>query len=135
MERSGAEFGLLKGVKMKILIVDDDRGTLNALKAGLISHGHRVLVADDGPLALRIIEVSYEGGDPVDLVVSDLRMPEMNGLELIQASRRICPQTAHILMTAYGGGDVKTAAENIERCAYIEKPFNPERLLEMIGAF
>ena len=118
---------------MKILIVDDDPGTLNALKVGLISLGHETVVAEDGGQALKIIEMSKERAEPVKLMVTDLRMPGMNGLELIKSAKKVRPELPAILMTAYGNDDIRKEVMNMDRCSYLEKPFNPDNLLKSIS--
>jgi CheY-like chemotaxis protein len=117
---------------VNILIVDDDRGTLNALKAGLISLGYQVLAATDGPEALRIIESSAGGDEPVNLVVTDLKMQGMNGLELIRFARQVILGLPAILMTGYGDNHIRKEVKEIDDCEYIDKPFSPESLQKII---
>lgn len=120
---------------MKILIVDDDQGTLNAIKAGLISFGYKVLMAKDGPQALKIIEATNKTVEPVELMVTDLKMPGMNGMDLIRLAQRETPGLKTILMTAYGDNEVRKEAKTLDICEYIEKPFRPESLLNLIKGF
>ena len=117
---------------MKILIVDDDPGTRNALKAGLTSFGYQVLAAADAPEALKIIESSINSVEPVEIMVTDLKMPGMNGLELIRSAKKMRSGLAAILMTAYGDDHIREEVTNLGRCKYIDKPFGPERLQKMI---
>lgn len=115
---------------MKILIVDDDPGILNAFEVGLTSQGHHLLTAQNGRQALQVIESSLHRNEPVNLVVSDFVMPHTNGLELIRAAKQIQPDLETILMTAYGNSVVRKKAKKFG--LYIEKPFAPEQLLSMI---
>ena len=117
---------------MKILIVDDESGTRNALKTGLISFGYQVLAAVDAPEALKIIESSINMVEPVEIMVTDLRMPGMNGLELIRSAKKMSPGLAAILMTAYGDDHIRDEVTNLGRCRYIDKPFVPGTLLNII---
>lgn len=116
---------------MKILIVDDDPGIINAIRVGLISLGHKLVAAEDGCHALRIIEMSAEHDEPVEIMVADLKMPGMNGLELIQAVKQMRPKIATILITAYGSDKIENEISSIG-CRYLEKPFTPEKLLKTI---
>ena len=116
---------------MKILIVDDDPGTLTSIGAGLSSYGYKVIVAEEGHHALEIIEVLAGKAEPVDLMVTDLKMPDMNDLELIRSAAKEWPGLASILMTAFGSDDVQRDAAALG-CGYIEKPFTPETLLKII---
>lgn len=117
---------------MRILIVDDDQGVLNALKANLISFGHTVFVTEDGHRALEVIETPSEGSEPVDLLVTDLKMPFISGLELIHLAKRVDPSLPCVLVTAYGNKGIRKEVESIGSCRYIEKPLRPEDLVEVI---
>ena len=118
---------------MKILIVDDDPGTLNAIKIGLISSGYEVVTAKNSRLALKVIESSIEETEPpIELLISDLKMPGMNGLELIRSAKELSPKLPAVLITAYGEDSVRSEIEKLRNCAYLDKPFCPERLLKTI---
>jgi CheY-like chemotaxis protein len=117
---------------VKILIVDDDQGTRNALMAGLTSFGYQVLATANGHEALKIIESSTSGVEPVEVIVTDLKMRGMDGLELIRSAKRMSPGLAAILMTAFGDDHIREQVTNFGRCKYIDKPFGPETLLKMI---
>ncbi len=117
---------------MRILIADDNSGTLTALKAGLVSESHEVITAGDGDHALKIIREESKDGRPLHLLITDLRMPGLNGLELIQDTRKFFPFIQTILMTAHGKPSVKRVAMAINGCTYLEKPFTPETLLRLI---
>jgi CheY-like chemotaxis protein len=117
---------------LKILIVDDDNGTLNAIKVGLLSKGHEALIAGSGEEALKIIKAKKSGAEPLDLLMTDLRMPKMDGLRLIRAARKIMPDIKAILMTAYGDDNVKKKTRALGQCGYMDKPFRPETLINMI---
>lgn len=126
-----------KGLEVKVLIVDDDQGTRNALMAGLTSFGYQVLATADGQEALKILKSSISqksksGIAPVEVMVTDLKMPGMNGLELIRSAKKVSPGLAAILMTAFGDEHVRKQVKNLNRCRYIDKPFGPEALLKMI---
>lgn len=119
---------------MDILIVDDDRGNLNALKAHLSRYGHHVQTADRGKKALEMIARAHTAGTPLELLVTDLKMPEMDGIELLRSVNTRWPLIAKVLMTAYGGRQIRESA--LHFCAeYIEKPFSPELLLEKMEQF
>jgi len=120
---------------LKILIVDDDNGTLNAVKVGLLSKGHEALIAGSGEEALKIIKARKSGAEPLDLLLTDLRMPKMNGLKLIREARKIMPDIKAILMTAYGDDNVKKKTRALGQCGYLDKPFRPETLIKMIMTY
>lgn len=114
---------------MRILVVDDDIGTLNALRAHLASSGHQALIARGGSEALSLIEASVRGAEPIDLMVTDFRMRGMNGLELIRAARRSAPCLPAILMTAYGHDSLRRRAVEEGANGCLDKPFSPEKLM------
>ena len=119
---------------MNILIVDDDRGNLNALKAHLSRYGHHVQTADRGKKALEVIRQTHDKGLSLDLLVTDLKMPEMDGIELLRSVNTLWPKIAKVLMTAYGGRRIRNCALHL--CAeYIEKPFPPELLIKKMETF
>lgn len=120
---------------MKILIVDDDIGIQNALKAGLVSFGYRVIVAEEANEALKILKDFAAIKDPIDLLITDLRMPGIDGLELIRLARIISPALKTLLMTAYGNDDIRKAVDLLGACGYLEKPFSPNNALQLINEY
>ena len=118
---------------MRILIVDDNRGTLNALRIGLTSFGHHVTAVSSGSQALRIIVETLHGESRPDLLLTDLKMPKMSGLQLIRAARSVNANLPVILMTGYGGETIRRETRELEGFAYLEKPFQPEDLATVIG--
>ena len=118
---------------MRVLVVDDDPGTLNAIKVGLISFGHHVLTAQNGEKALKIIESAHHNLKPLHLLLTDLKMPGMNGLELIINAKNIDPHLHAIIMTAYGDeNNVREKVDALGDCGYVDKPFRPEMLNQLI---
>ena len=109
----------------KILVVDDEKDMLTLLQR-IISEGSEYTVTSrsDPVNALEIFKK-----DRFDLVIADLNMPGMNGIELLEAIKRTCPETAVVMMTAYG--TIETAVEAIQKGAFdfITKPFKQERIL------
>ncbi len=107
-----------------ILVVDDEPLKRITLQIELSEHGYEVHEAADADAAQRILDTR-----PVDVVVSDVRMPGMNGLDLLTHVKQVRPSTEVILMTAYA--TVDTAVVAIKRGAYdyITKPFTTADLL------
>jgi CheY-like chemotaxis protein len=106
-----------------ILIVDDERRVAFFLSKALehASHDYRISVAHSGEEALELFDRTS-----IDLLVTDLRMPGISGLDLIRWVRASSPQTRTILITAYGNGQVETEAHNLGAQHYITKPFSLE---------
>ncbi|MBJ6752421.1 sigma-54-dependent transcriptional regulator [Geomonas anaerohicana] len=106
-----------------ILAVDDEPVFRFLLERHLREIGYNVLTASDGLQALEILE-----RQTIDLVLSDLVMPRMDGLQLIGMVQKLYPATPVIVITAHGS--VESAVEAMRRGAYdyLEKPYNPEDL-------
>ena len=117
---------------MIILVVDDDPAILNALDANLTSFGYHVVTAKGGFEALKIIKSSRSENELVRFLVTDLKMPGMNGIELIRSARKLIPNLKAILITAYGDNNVRKAIKDLGGCGYLEKPFEPEKLHKLI---
>ncbi len=104
-----------------IVLVVDDKPNMLRLMAKVLRDDARILTAESGAEAIRILEA-----EPVDVVLSDLRMPDSDGLAVLEASKRLRPRSEFILMTAYAS--VPTAVEALRMGAfdYLTKPFEPE---------
>lgn len=115
----------------RVLCVDDDAAVLRALRR-VLSGTYDVAIAVGGLAGLEAIR---EASDPFAVVITDLRMPELSGIGLLQCVRQQSPQTARVLLT--GNADVAsaTAAVNAgEVFRFLTKPCAPDALLEAVGA-
>lgn len=113
----------------KVMFIDDEEGVLVSWNRFLTEKGLDVLTAQDGESA--IAELRH---NPVDVVVSDLRMPNVDGLELLQWLRDRQPNTRFILLTGYGDEDVEKRARQLGAFEYLDKPVAPETLAAVITA-
>lgn len=111
----------------RILVVDDERSVLQAFRELLSSSGHHVTTADQAEVALKLIRK-----DAFDLVVMDVCLTGMDGLEALQEIKRLQPALPVIVMT--GHGTMRTAVEATKRGAfeYHLKPFDPADMLATI---
>ncbi len=111
----------------KILIVDDELNTREGLKQALEDEGYVVLVAETGEIAKRIL--TQQG---VNLIVSDLKMPGIDGLDLLKFARQLAPETAIIIITGFGS--IETAVKAMKDGAYdfITKPIDIDKLSALI---
>ena len=113
----------------KVLIVDDEE-TLTWSMARSLSKdkdNYEVLIANNGSEALNFLEKNK-----IDLVISDIRMPDINGLDLLVKIKKEYPQTKVIIMTAYGSADVQKEANQRGSLYYVEKPFEISDLRKII---
>ncbi len=110
----------------RILIVDDEAVIRDGVKRSLEKAGCAVETSGSGPLALESLQAS-----PFDLVITDLKMPGMSGLELLGAIKVLQPDVPVCIMTGYAS--VETAVEAMKNGAfdYLSKPFSPEQVQAM----
>ena len=111
----------------RILVVDDEATQRELVSGYLKKHGYEVMVASDGERALELFR-----REPAELIVTDQRMPNFSGLELLKAARAINPEIYVIVMTAYG--NVGSAVEAMQAGAadYLTKPLQLEELLHKV---
>ena len=112
-----------------ILIVEDETVLRESLAELLTSEGYEVLQAADGKAAYELVLQQ-----PVDLVLSDIRMPEMDGMTLLAHLRKVAPQTPVIMITAYGTVDSAVAAMRAGACDYLLKPVQFDDVLLQVAA-
>jgi len=112
----------------RILIVDDSPDTLEVLRRNLASEGYRVLTAPGASEAVGILEKT-----PVDLVITDLKMPKIGGMDLVRYVRENLRDTAVMIITGYPsiGGAVEAVKAGAED--YLSKPFTDEELLSTVS--
>lgn len=115
--------------KPVILAVDDDPEVLASVQRDLrekYASDYRIVGASSGLQALEVLNALTAAGDQAALLVVDQRMPEMTGVEFLEAARRLAPLTRRVLLTAYA--DTEAAIDAINRAGvsfYILKPWNP----------
>ena len=107
----------------KILVVDDDESLRRVIEYNISEEGYEVLACDSGVKALEIFK-KHE----IDLVITDLQMPDMGGIELIKQIRAIAPGAIVIVITAFGTVDTAVESMKLGAFEYITKPFNREEL-------
>ncbi|MAE95705.1 MAG: hypothetical protein CL910_13700 [Deltaproteobacteria bacterium] len=108
----------------RILIVDDDEALRESLGLLLAAEGYDAILADGADQALEQLEAA-----PVDLVLCDLRMPGMDGMELLPQIVRKVPGATVLMMSAYGSADLAIEAMKAGAYDYLAKPFQPSEVL------
>lgn len=111
-----------------LLIVDDESGIRQLLTVVFEREKHSVRTAENGRVALSLLQK-----EPADLILSDVKMPDMNGIELLRAARELTPDVAVIMMTAFA--TVETAREAFKLGAddFVQKPFDVDELKLIIA--
>ena len=113
----------------KILLIDDDQTFLNAMTALIMTV--RIDIAIDtarcAEAGLLLVGITH-----YDAILSDVRMPGLDGLRLVRECKRLRPNTPVVLVTGYGDQDVETKALHLGAYAFIHKPVQPDVLLSLI---
>jgi two-component system response regulator PilR (NtrC family) len=107
----------------RVLVVDDERSMRELLEIVLRREGYDVLTADNGRAALSTLEQQS-----VDLLISDIKMPDMTGVEVLRAARGIDPDMLTIMITAFASTETAVEALRLGAHDYISKPFKVDEL-------
>lgn len=114
--------------KIKILLVDDEVELLQALSERLQLRGFEVVVAHSGEEALDILE-----GAAPDLMVLDLKMPGIDGMDVLRSTRQICPRVQVIMLTGHGSEKDREMALRLGVFDYLQKPVDIMELLSALN--
>ena len=106
-----------------LLIVDDEQSYRQLLTLVFETEGYKVRTAKNGREAVEMLQV-----EPADLVISDVRMPDMDGIELLSAAREFLPDLGVVLMTAFASVETARDAFKLGADDFIQKPFDVEEL-------
>ncbi len=112
-----------------ILVVDDEQSMREFLKIFLSKQGYRVLTAEQGEQALALMSE-----EPVDLVITDIRMPGMSGLELLETIKEANPDLPVVMITAFASPNDAVQAMKNGAYDYISKPFNVDEIKTVIAS-
>ncbi len=113
--------------KVKIMVIDDDPASRELLQTILESHGYQVVTAASGKEGLAIVQAR-----PLDLVLTDLRMPGMDGLAFLKAVHGSFPNLSVIITTAHASIDSAVEAVKMGAYGYLTKPFTTARALHLV---
>ena len=112
--------------EIKILLVDDEKQFVDTLVERLAMRGFSARVAYDGPQALKAVE------EPTDVIVLDLRMPGMDGFEVLRSVKKSNPQVQVIILTGHGGDAEEQTAYRMGAYNFLKKPMDIDELLNSI---
>ena len=112
---------------IRIMIIEDDEAMRSLLEDFFEEEGFETDSASNGADALRILSK-----DPLDLIVTDIRMPGLTGLDILPRLRRLKPETPIIVMTAFGSEDVRRRSLERGATTYLEKPIHLSQLRTLI---
>jgi len=110
-----------------VLVVDDRAEMASVIADALVDHGYVAFAARSGREALEVLE-----SERVDAVVTDLTMPQVDGLDVLRASQRLDPSRPVILMTGFGAIDSALQAFEVGAYQYLLKPFRMDTLAAVL---
>ncbi|MEW6262621.1 MAG: response regulator [Thermodesulfobacteriota bacterium] len=110
-----------------VLVVDDELVVRDSLKAWIEDEGYGVATASSGPEALELLAAG-----PVHLLLLDVKMPGMDGIEVLEKAKKISPELTVVMMTAYATVETAVEAMKIGALDYLIKPFDPEALFPLV---
>src|SRR5258705_13633342 len=110
-----------------LLVVDDELGMRQFLTNLFKREGHTVRAAENGSEPMELWRAA-----PADLIVSDVRMPDMNGIELLRAARELLPEIEVVMMTAFANVDSAREAFLLGAYDFVQKPFDNDLLKETV---
>jgi DNA-binding NtrC family response regulator len=111
------------------IIIAEDEHSLRVLISGLLAdRGLKVLQADDGVQALKLLDEA----PGISLLLSDVKMPNMNGYELVEAAVKRRPELKVLMMTAYAADHPPPAALKAREIRTLIKPFDMERMCDLV---
>jgi len=113
--------------KAHILVVEDEQDMLLGLRKILSKQGHQVQIAESGSVGAQKVEQSY-----FDIVITDLKMPGMDGMELLRKAKDAHSDTIVVVITGYGTVESAVEAMKLGAYDYITKPFDPERIRTLV---
>jgi len=112
----------------KVLVIDDEEIVRISCRRALGPEGYEVSQAQNGIEGLRMLEK-----ERYDLVLSDLKMPDMDGIEVLRMIKNRWPEVQVIIITGYQTVDTAVKAIKLGAFDYIEKPFTPDALVSAVG--
>ncbi len=101
----------------KVLVIDDEPATLTMFRLFLTAYGYEVLIAEDGESGLKLARQQHP-----DIIFTDLKMPEMDGFEVLKQIKHTTPRTEVIVITGHGDMDLAIRALNLDATDFINKP-------------
>jgi two-component system, NtrC family, response regulator PilR len=107
----------------RILVVDDERSIRELLSIVLRREGYEVLLAENGKAAIATLE-----REPVDILISDIKMPDLSGVDVLRAAKQIDQDILGIMITAFASTETAVEAMRLGACDYLSKPFDVDLL-------
>lgn len=120
--------------KKYILVVEDEEDLLYSMKLTLIKEGFAVVTAENGRKGLDLFKSAFQKGRPFDLVITDIQMPDMTGIELLMKIQQHAAQTPTLVITGYGDKETVIELMRLGCLDYLDKPFKPDIFVKHVRA-
>jgi DNA-binding NtrC family response regulator len=114
--------------KGKILVIDDESIVRTSCSRTLTPEGYEVKLSQNGADAMKMLE-----GESFELVLTDLKMPDIDGIEVLKMIKQRWPETEVIVVTGYQTVDTAVKAIKLGAFDYLEKPFTPDSLIAAVN--
>jgi DNA-binding NtrC family response regulator len=114
--------------KGKILVIDDEAIVRTSCSRSLSPEGYEVKLSQNGADAMKMLEE-----ESFDLVLTDLKMPDIDGIEVLKMIKQRWPQTEVIVVTGYQTVDTAVKSIKLGAFDYLEKPFTPDSLIAAVN--
>ncbi len=112
-----------RATRFRILVADDERSIRELLAIVLRRDGYEVILAENGRTALNVLEQ-----EPIDLLISDIKMPDMSGVEVLRAAKQVDQDILGIMITAFASTESAVEALRMGAYDYVSKPFDVDEL-------
>ena len=113
---------------MSVLVVDDNRGTRNALDLWLARLGYDSVLCGDAEEGLRKLREMKKRGHLVEAILTDHVLPDQTGLEFIMVCRKFFPELKAVLISGYQDEKLRIKARELPNCRFLAKPFTSDDL-------
>ena len=121
--KSSASPAAVSPARPRILVVDDELSMREMLRIVLRRDGYEVVLAENGTQAIAALK-----GEPVDLLLSDIRLPDLSGVEVLRTAKELNPEIVAFMMTAFASTDTAVEAMRLGAVDYFTKPFSMDEL-------
>ncbi len=116
-----------------VLLIDDEASIRRTVSTGLMQRGYHTEPCENGMKALQKLDTIMKKGLPLDYVICDVRLPDIDGIKLLKVIKFNYPSLPVIIITGYGSEAVQWEVKDLQADAYLEKPFSMDDLARILG--
>lgn len=123
----------MEAERQRVLVIDDEAGLRRSLRFGLYQRGYAVDEVEEGLPALKLIERSYHDGAPYRCIVTDICLPDIDGLKLVELIKSTFPTLPIVVVSAFGNASTEDDVSKRRGDAFLPKPFLVDQLTTVMG--